>query len=87
MAASKPQAGLVTREQLNVVREQVDHPIVDADGHLLEHLPLLAEYIRDVAGEDVARELIESQKQAAPHVGATKSEPSGRFPQRTASTG
>ena len=40
---------------LRAIREQIDHPIVDADGHLLEFPPLVRDYVRDVAGESVAR--------------------------------
>ena len=29
------------------IREQIPHPIVDADGHLIEFWPLLADYIRE----------------------------------------
>ena len=36
------------------VRARLDHPVVDADGHVVEALPLVVEYIRRVAGDDVA---------------------------------
>jgi len=32
----------------------VDHPIVDADGHIVESIPLVVEMMRRVAGHDVA---------------------------------
>jgi len=33
---------------------RLDHPIVDGDGHIVESLPIVIEYIRRVAGDDVA---------------------------------
>jgi hypothetical protein len=36
------------------VRAAIDHPVVDADGHVVESLPVLVEYIAKVAGSDVA---------------------------------
>jgi predicted TIM-barrel fold metal-dependent hydrolase len=36
------------------VRAAVGHPIVDGDGHVVEPLPVVADYIRRVAGADVA---------------------------------
>jgi len=36
------------------VREHLGHPVVDADGHLVESLPILADQVRKMAGDDVA---------------------------------
>ncbi|HZQ56521.1 MAG TPA: amidohydrolase family protein [Acidimicrobiales bacterium] len=36
------------------VRAEIGHPVVDGDGHVVEPLPLVADYIRKVAGGDVA---------------------------------
>jgi predicted TIM-barrel fold metal-dependent hydrolase len=36
------------------VRAEIGHPVVDGDGHVVEPLPLVADYIRRVAGGDVA---------------------------------
>ncbi|HUP76614.1 MAG TPA: hypothetical protein VM282_26505 [Acidimicrobiales bacterium] len=36
------------------IRAQLDHPIVDADGHFVEVMPLFEEYLRDFAGNDIA---------------------------------
>lgn len=37
------------------LRARLDHPIIDADGHIIEHLPALVPYIRDegVAADDL----------------------------------
>jgi predicted TIM-barrel fold metal-dependent hydrolase len=36
------------------IREQLDHPVIDADGHLIEFLPLVHEMVREVADASVA---------------------------------
>jgi predicted TIM-barrel fold metal-dependent hydrolase len=36
------------------VRAAIGHPVVDGDGHVVEPLPVVADYIRLVAGADVA---------------------------------
>ncbi len=33
------------------IRARLDHPIIDADGHCLEYLPVVRDYLREVAGE------------------------------------
>ena len=37
------------------VRSKIDHPIIDADGHCLEYVPLVRDYIREAAGERAER--------------------------------
>ena len=36
------------------LRERLDHPVIDADGHTIEFMPQVAEYCREVAGAEVA---------------------------------
>lgn len=36
------------------IRAELDHPIVDGDGHLVEILPLIVEIVGDLGGTDVA---------------------------------
>ncbi len=36
------------------IRERIDHPIIDGDGHLVEFTPLLLDYVRECAGPEVA---------------------------------
>jgi len=36
------------------IREQLNHPIIDADGHLTEFMPLVRDYVREVGGADLA---------------------------------
>lgn len=35
------------------VRAQLDHPVIDGDGHWLEPIPIFLDYLRDVAGQSV----------------------------------
>ncbi len=37
------------------IRDQIDHPVVDGDGHLVEVIPLILERISDIGGADVAK--------------------------------
>jgi predicted TIM-barrel fold metal-dependent hydrolase len=39
------------------VRDRLDHPVIDSDGHLIEFLPLVRDNVVDIAGESVASEL------------------------------
>ncbi|MDA8044380.1 MAG: amidohydrolase family protein [Actinomycetota bacterium] len=36
------------------IRARLDHPVIDGDGHLLEYVPLLLDYVTECAGRDVA---------------------------------
>ncbi len=36
------------------IRAGLDHPVVDADGHVIEFLPIVAEYVGEVGGHDLA---------------------------------
>src|SRR5258706_8183827 len=36
------------------IRASLKHPVIDGDGHVIEFLPLLAEYVEDVAGPEFA---------------------------------
>lgn len=40
-------------ERVERIRKRIDHPIVDADGHLMEFFPLVIDLLREVAGADV----------------------------------
>ena len=37
------------------VRERLDHPIIDADGHVIEFLPAAMDHLRDLAGDDAVK--------------------------------
>ncbi|NRA02789.1 MAG: amidohydrolase family protein [Myxococcales bacterium] len=54
------------------VRAAIDHPIIDADGHCLEYLPVVREVLRELAGESIDRAFWKTfeQMRAAAHAGA-----------------
>ncbi len=37
------------------IRARIGHPVIDADGHMLEFLPVVRQYLKDLAGESAAR--------------------------------
>jgi predicted TIM-barrel fold metal-dependent hydrolase len=41
-------------DRVRSIRRRIDHPIVDADGHLMEFLPLVVDLVREVGGGSVA---------------------------------
>jgi predicted TIM-barrel fold metal-dependent hydrolase len=47
----------VPSDEVARVRSRLDHPVIDADGHLLEYLPAVRDNVVDLAGESVAQEL------------------------------
>ncbi|MGE0384987.1 MAG: amidohydrolase family protein [Gammaproteobacteria bacterium] len=50
--------------QVEAIRGRIGHPIVDADGHLIEFLPLVLDFAREIAGPEVARSLLEYLRQS-----------------------
>ena len=45
----------VRSDEVAAIRDQIDHPIIDGDGHLIEFVPWLRDLVVDVAGESVAQ--------------------------------
>ncbi len=39
------------------VRHRISHPILEADGHCIEYMPIVYDYARDVGGETAAKGL------------------------------
>ncbi|HVM64715.1 MAG TPA: amidohydrolase family protein, partial [Acidimicrobiales bacterium] len=54
----------------SAVRAELGHPVVDGDGHVVEPLPVVADYIRRVAGADVADRFAGSSAAFAVRTGA-----------------
>ena len=44
------------------IRSKLDYPVVDCDGHIQEMVPVMEDYVRDVAGADVARDWVKSHR-------------------------
>lgn len=38
------------------VRSKLDHPVIDADGHIVEVTPIYIDYIREIGGRDIAEQ-------------------------------
>jgi hypothetical protein len=32
------------------VREKLDHPVIDPDGHMMEHVPVFLQFLEEVGG-------------------------------------
>lgn len=41
-------------DAVTAIRNRIDHPVIDGDGHLIEYLPLVRDFVQEVAGEEVA---------------------------------
>ena len=39
------------RRTAEEIHAQLDHPIIDADGHMLESIPVLTDYLERTLGE------------------------------------
>jgi predicted TIM-barrel fold metal-dependent hydrolase len=50
----------MTNTDVAKVRAALDHPVVDADGHVVESFPVVVDYMRRVAGADVAERFASS---------------------------
>ena len=40
--------------EVEQIHQQIDHPVIDGDGHLIEFAPLVRDFVREEAGEAVA---------------------------------
>jgi len=40
--------------EIEAIKQELDHPVIDGDGHLIEFAPLVRDFIREEAGEEVA---------------------------------
>jgi predicted TIM-barrel fold metal-dependent hydrolase len=47
------------------VRAKLDYPVIDGDGHWLEPIPILLDYLRDIAGPSMAERYLQSKAQEA----------------------
>lgn len=41
--------------KVRAIRETIDHPVIDADGHLIEYLPSVRDNLRELAGANTVR--------------------------------
>jgi predicted TIM-barrel fold metal-dependent hydrolase len=47
---------------VTAIRERLDHPVIDSDGHLLEIRPIAMEYIEQAGGSDIGRRFSDEQR-------------------------
>jgi predicted TIM-barrel fold metal-dependent hydrolase len=47
----------VPRDAVADIKRRLDHPVIDADGHFLEVLPVVFDLVRDLAGDAIVRRL------------------------------
>ena len=45
----------VRSDEVDAIRKQLDHPVIDGDGHLIEYNPLVRDFLVEIAGEEVAK--------------------------------
>lgn len=58
----------VPSDAVAAIRARIDHPVIDSDGHLIEYLPLVRDFIVEEAGEGVAKGFDLMVKSALPRV-------------------
>ena len=62
----------LTREStacVRALREKLDHPVVDGDGHLIESLSVLLEYVKRVGGADAPASVLQALREATTGLG------------------
>ena len=42
-------------DEVTAIGSRLDHPIIDADGHAIEYLPLVRDILREQAGDERGR--------------------------------
>ena len=42
-----------TKTMSQKIREQLDHPVIDTDGHMLEFTPVFFDYLKMVGGPEI----------------------------------
>ncbi len=47
----------IRSDAIEKIRQRLDHPVIDADGHVIEYYPLVRDFLVEEAGESVAERL------------------------------
>ena len=53
--AAGPPMRFARSREVAAIRARLDHPVIDADGHLIEYNPLVRDFLVEEAGESVAK--------------------------------
>ena len=51
------------------ILDELDHPIIDTDGHVIEFLPWVRDLVVNIAGDDVAKrfdQMVNGERQHSP---------------------
>jgi len=52
----------VPSDEVTRIRDRLDHPIIDADGHLVEFMPMVVDCMREIADAAVAERFVEFRR-------------------------
>jgi len=52
----------VPSDEVAQIRRRLTHPVIDADGHLVEFMPMVVDCIREVAGDTVAERFVQFRR-------------------------
>jgi predicted TIM-barrel fold metal-dependent hydrolase len=55
--------------RVRALRAALDHPVIDADGHLIESLPLLLEYVGSIGGTEAPARVLRALREATSGLG------------------
>jgi predicted TIM-barrel fold metal-dependent hydrolase len=55
MASAGGSMHYVPSDEVAKIRGRLDHPVIDGDGHLIEYLPVVRDFIVEIAGPEVAQ--------------------------------
>ena len=50
------------RDRVSRIRRRLAHPVIDADGHLVEFMPMVIDCMREIAGDAVAERFVEYRR-------------------------
>lgn len=64
MAARKKGLRKFMKSRAAKIRASLDHPVVDADGHMLEYAPVFLDFLKQVAGADTVKRYVSHSKNA-----------------------
>jgi predicted TIM-barrel fold metal-dependent hydrolase len=42
-------------DAVDEIKSRLDHPVIDGDGHLIEYIPIVRDFVVEIAGEEVAK--------------------------------
>ncbi len=55
-------------DEVSQVRSKIDHPVIDSDGHLIEYIPVVRDFIAEDFGKDMAAQFDRLTRSAAGRV-------------------